>query len=206
MLQTLNSPNAQFDGNFGWSVAISGKIAIVGAVLETAGGFSSAGHAYVFNPSTGKLLRTLTSSNAQSNGYFGQSVGISGQLAIVGAYGETSDTGHAYVFNANTGKLLHTLNSPNKQSFGDFGWSVGVSGQLAMVGAFGETVGGFGSAGHAYIFNATSGKVIQPLNSPNAQSNGNFGRSVSISAKVTIVGADHETVGGFGSAGHAYVF
>lgn len=45
---TLTSPNAQTDGSFGWSVAVSGTTVVVGAIGETASGYDSAGHSYVF--------------------------------------------------------------------------------------------------------------------------------------------------------------
>jgi hypothetical protein len=45
---TLTSPNAQLDGIFGVSVAISGTTAVVGARQETGSGFAQAGHAYIF--------------------------------------------------------------------------------------------------------------------------------------------------------------
>ena len=45
---TLTSPNAQAGGEFGYSVAVSGTTAVVGAQLETGSGFATAGHAYIF--------------------------------------------------------------------------------------------------------------------------------------------------------------
>ena len=210
LITTLTSPNAQEDGYFGYAVAISGKFAIVGAFFETANGESYAGHAYVFSASTGKLIMTLTSPNAQYQGYFGGAVAISGKFAIVGAYGETGDgyyeAGHAYVFSASTGKLLQNLTSPNAQERGYFGFAVGISGKLAIVGAFGETADGYSSAGHAYVFGASTGRLLQNLTSPNAQEYGIFGASVSISGKLAVVGAPGETADGYTGAGHAYLF
>jgi hypothetical protein len=45
---TLTSPNAQTNGVFGYSVAVSGTTVVVGAHDETGGGFTQAGHAYIF--------------------------------------------------------------------------------------------------------------------------------------------------------------
>ncbi len=210
LITTLTSPNAQSAGIFGYAVAIGGKLAVVGAFFETADGESYAGHAYVFSASTGKLITTLTSPNAQYQGYFGGAVAISGKFAIVGAYGETGDgyyeAGHAYVFSASTGKLLQNLTSPNAQERGYFGFAVGISGKLAIVGAFGETADGYSSAGHAYVFGASTGRLLQNLTSPNAQEYGIFGASVSISGKLAVVGAPGETADGYTGAGHAYLF
>jgi hypothetical protein len=206
LMETLTSPNAQEYGWFGWSVAIDGNTAVVSTYGETAGGYSRAGHAYVFNARTGAL--TLTSPNAQTTGYFGMSVAIDGNTTVVGAYDETfggySEMGHAYVFNAQTGAL--TLTSPNAQAYGYFGSSVAIDGNTVVVGADGETVGGYSDTGHVYVFNAQTGALIATLNSPNAQYGGYFGYSVAISGNTVVVGAYYETFGGYSWAGHAYVF
>ena len=135
---------------------MSGKLVASGAPEETADGYSEAGHAYVFNANTGKLIETLTSPNAQQGGLFGGSVYLSGKLVSVGAPFETangySNAGRAYVFNANTGKLIQTLTNPNAQYDGNFGTSVSMSGTLVAVGAPYVTADGYSEAGQAYVF------------------------------------------------------
>lgn len=261
---TLTSPNAQDDGYFGFSVAISGGMVVVGAPDETEAGFSGAGRAYEFSASTGALMWTLTSPNAQTNGAFGISVAISGSLIAVGAPGEFVETGHighayvydattgalittltgpttqingddfgasvaisghtvvvgaplentpaviqagqAFVFKALTGKLISTLTSPNAVTGGDFGGSVGISGATVVAGAPGESAGGVSGTGRAYVFSASGGAPIATLTSPNAQMGGAFGDSVAISGPTVVVGAQFETAAGLSRAGHAYTF
>ncbi len=210
LIQTLTSPNAQTGGNFGWSLSMTSKLVAVGAVLETAKGYSEAGHAYIFNSASGKVIASLTSPKAQSEGYFGWSVSLTGKLVAVGAPLETADgyawAGHAYVFNSATGKLVRTLASPNAQAYGEFGLSVSMTGKLVAVGAAGETANGYSYAGHAYVYNLATGRLVSILTSPNAQALGDFGLSVSMTGKVVTVGAPTETVQGDGEAGHAYMF
>ncbi len=208
LILTLISPNAQTDGDFGSSIAISGSKIVVGASYESASGIHDAGHAYVFNAKNGVLLLTLVSPNAQTDGDFGSSIAVSGDRIVVGATGETvsgdAGAGRAYVFNANTGALLLTLVSPNVQTGGGFGSSLAISGRI-VVGASGETVSGDAGAGHAYVFNARTGALVLTLTSPNARANGSFGSSVAIVGNVIDVGAPWEAASMFG-AGHAYVF
>jgi len=214
LISTLISPNAQTDGYFGYSVAISGKTALIGAAYENVSGQRAAGHAYTFNATTGKRISTLTSPHAQTDGYFGYSVAISGRTVLVGAPDEKVaiffstflDAGHTYTFNATTGKHISTLTSPNVQSNGFFGNSVAVSGSKVVVGARGETASSQFGAGHAYTFNATTGKRISTLISPYAQASGWFGYSVAISGTTVVVGAQDESVSGLLYAGHAYTF
>lgn len=51
LVKAVTSPNAQAEGEFGFCVATSGPVSVVGALLETANGFPSAGHAYVYSGS-----------------------------------------------------------------------------------------------------------------------------------------------------------
>jgi outer membrane protein assembly factor BamB len=212
LIATFTSPNAQTDGHFGDSVAISGTTVVVGAPGEMASGQSGAGHAYTFNARTGVLIATLTSPNAasQTNGFFGTSVAISGTTVVVAAPEETAssqtDAGHVYAFNARTGAPISTLSSPNAQAYGIFGASVAISGTTVVVGADGETVSSQTDAGHAYTFNARTGALFATLTSPNAQTAGRFGATVAISGATVTVGAPFETVSSLSQAGHAYTF
>ena len=203
---TFTSPNAEPYGQFGYHVAVSGTSVVVGAPEETAGGFGKAGHAYIFS-STGSMIATLTSPNAQSGGEFGSSVAISGGTIVVGAQRETDGgvpAGKAYIFST-SGALIATLNSPNPQSLGFFGFSVSISGSMVVVGAPLDTVNGQSQAGNAYVFN-TSGALIATLTSPSPQTSGSFGISVSISGSAVVVAASRETASRQSFAGNVYIF
>ena len=105
--KVLNNPNAygtSTTDQFGYSVAISGNYAIVGAYFEDdAGGYYS-GKVYIFDATTGSLLHTLHNPNAygtSANDSFGMAVAISGNLAVIGACLEDylgSDSGSVYVY------------------------------------------------------------------------------------------------------------
>jgi len=99
LLATFVSPNIQATGYFGASIAISKSTVLVGAYGEIVAGFAYAGHAYTFSVS-GASLATLTSPSPQLQGFFGDTVAMSGSTIVVGASGETaagfSFAGHAY--------------------------------------------------------------------------------------------------------------
>lgn len=211
LVQTLTSPSAQKYGHFGGSVAVSGGLVVVGAPNENASGYQGAGHTYLYIAASGKLVKTLTSPNAQDYGQFGNSVALGGKLAVVGALGETADgqifAGRAYAYNASSGSLIQTLTSPNAQYNGVYGISVAISGKTAVIGAFQETADGYADAGHAYVYELAAGKLklVQTLTSPNAQTHGFFG-IVATSGESLVVGADGETAFDHANAGHAYVY
>ena len=107
-IQTYNNPNAygtSANDQFGTSVATDGNYAIVGAPYEDDAGGTQSGKVYIFDATTGSLLHTLHNPNAYDTSvrdYFGISVAISGNYAVVGAYGSFDAggtySGKAYVY------------------------------------------------------------------------------------------------------------
>jgi outer membrane protein assembly factor BamB len=165
LLHTLDNPNAYdttaYDA-FGNSVSISGNYAIIGARNEDDAGGPASGKAYIFDVTTGTLLRTLDNPNAYSTSqadYFGTSVSISGDYAIVGAYAEDdaggTESGKAYIFDVVTGSLLYTLDNPNTyltSAYDRFARRVTISGNYAIVSAYQEDEDGVFQSGKAYIY------------------------------------------------------
>ena len=98
--------DAAQDDYFGRSVAISGDYAIIGADGNRDNGFYS-GSAYIFErdatDGTWSQKKKLTASDAAQDDYFGSSVAISGDYAIVGAYRNDGpfDSGSAYIYHKN---------------------------------------------------------------------------------------------------------
>ncbi|MCB7129976.1 MAG: FG-GAP repeat protein, partial [Candidatus Brocadiales bacterium] len=153
------APDARAYDYFGYSVALSGDYALVGAPWEDAGG-SGAGAAYIFYrtginswDSGTKLLAPDT----QAGDYFGYSVAISGDYALVGAEEEDAgggNAGAAYIFyrtGINSWDGGTKIVAPDAQADNLFGRSVAISGDYAVVGAPWEDAGG-GEAGAAYVF------------------------------------------------------
>jgi hypothetical protein len=191
---TLTSPNPEVSGEFGWSVAIGGNVAVAGAPGETVGGDLSAGNAYLFNTATGAHIATLTSPNSEVGGEFGYSVATNGSVVIVGAPFETvsgnANAGRVYVFNVATGRLMWTLTSPHSQAGGEFGWSVAMSEETIVIGAPLEN-NGLEGGGYVYIFNAVTGTPHETLTEtgpPGCTSTDEFGFSVGASGSTVVVG------------------
>ena len=226
LVHTLDNPNpfgTSAGDIFGDSVAISGNRAIVGAYAEGDAGGTNSGKAYIFNVTTGNLVHTLDNPNAydtSAGDFFGESVAISGNRAIVAAPFEDdaggSSSGKAYIFDVTTGNLVHTLDNPNAyntSTFDNFAASVAISGNYAIVGAWREDDAGGTGSGKAYIFDVTTGNLLHTLDNPNAydtSANDNFGWSVAISGTNVIVGAPNEDSDGgsfiINNTGRAYIF
>jgi hypothetical protein len=185
---------------FGWSVAISGTTAVVGAY----GHAQSAGRAYVFAKTPGgwKQAAELKGDDSLAGDQFGSSVAISGATVLVGATNRAAASGGAYVFTKTPGgwKQVAELKGSDTVSGNHFGWSVAISGTTAVVGAFLHA----NSAGRAYVFTGTpSGwKQTAELAGSDTVAGDGFGISVAIAGAAVIVGA----TGHAASAGRAYVF
>jgi hypothetical protein len=222
LLYTLDNPNAygtSAGDEFGISVAICDSYAIVGAYAEDDSGGLTSGKAYIYNPSTGNLLHTLSNPNAYSTSagdQFGLSVSICDSYAIVGAPGEDdasgTDSGKAYIYNPSTGALLHTLDNPNPYgtSTGDaFGRSVGICDSYAIVSAYNEDEAGGNDSGKAYIFDTATGNLLHTLSNPNAYGTivqDRFGTKVAICDSYAIVSAPSEDDAGGSGSGKTYIF
>jgi len=210
--QKIVASDIQANDNFGYSVAISGDTAVVGAQYEDIGG-TSAGAAYVFTRSgtTWTEQQKIQASDKQASDFFGYSVAIDGDTAVVGAwYEETgaTDSGSAYIFtrSGTTWTQQQKIVSSDLQAFDQFGASVSIDGDTVVVGATGEDTGGQ-QAGAAYVFtrSGTTWTQQQKIQASDIGAGDGFGISVSISGDTVVVGAQLEDTGGT-DAGAAYVF
>ena len=92
---------------FGRAVAISNKFAIVGSTYNDDYG-PDTGSAYIFDVITGNQIHKLMPNDAASEDYFGYSVAISGNYAIVGSPNNNGLEGTAYIFTGTS--LFNALN------------------------------------------------------------------------------------------------
>ena len=220
--QILANPNPATSSppgdNFGYSVAMDGKYAIIGAYGDNDTNTAS-GKAYIFDVTNGQLVHTLTNPNAfdtSASDYFGYSVAMSGNYCIVGAYREDdstgTDSGKAYIFNVTTGELAHTLDNPNPVSTSQvdyFGWAVAIFGNYAVVGAPQEEETGSSNSGKAYIYNVNTGILLDTLDNPNVyntSASDKFGESVAMFGDYVIIGAPYEDELNGTNSGKVYIF
>lgn len=163
----LHAFDADVQDEFGWSVDVSGDRLVAAARDEDDAG-EDAGAAYVFERQAGLWLDAakLTAFDAQPGDQFGQSVGLDGAAAVVGAWladGAAAGSGAAYVFReapsgawALAEKLIGATGA-----WGDgFGFSVDISGDCAAVGAVNQDDPGEQS-GATYAFCDLPG-VVDP--------------------------------------------
>ena len=145
------------DGNeFGWSVAIDGTRAVIGAPDRGQG----QGRAYIFNDITspGSPIE-LTPPTSLNQDDFGYAVDILGNVVIVGAPANENGAepnNRAYVYSAATGDLLEEIVKSDGAGDDEYGFSVGLWNNLALIGAPLHDANNDPNTGGAYLFRPRS--------------------------------------------------
>ena len=217
--QKLTGSDSASNDGFGYSVALSGTTALIGAYQKTIGSNFAQGAAYVFtfNGSSWVQQQELTASNGAAYSAFGTSVALSGNTAFVGADDASTNTfissthpGAAYVFtfNGTTWNQQQELNASDGAVGDWFGISVALSGTTALVGAVNRTIGSNTAQGAAYVFtfNGSSWVQKQELTSSDGAAADFFGYSVALFGPTALIGAEGKTIGLNAAQGAAYVF
>jgi hypothetical protein len=212
----LTQPDGAANDQFGFALALSGDTMIAGAPYDDVGANADQGsaHVYRWTGSGWTHEATLTASDGAANDYFGYSVVVSGDTAVVGAFRDNSYTGAAYVFVRAGGVWTQQakLVATDAAASDLFGGSVAVSGDTAVVGAYYDNhaggPGGFNGEGSAYVFvrSGTTWTQQAKLTASDAASGDWFGSSVSLSGDTAVVGAGNDDNGGGANAGSVYVF
>jgi len=202
----LTASDGEADDRFGSAVFLSGETALIGAWAD----YNARGSVYVFRYDSMSESWTeeakLTASDAATYDRFGYAVSLSGDLALVGAYGDDSNTGSAYVFRYDSLSETWTQEAKLTASDGEandyFGQAVSLSGDLALIGAYGDD----DHTGSAYVFryDSISESWIEEvkLTASDGEVPDDFGTSLSLVGDLALIGA----AGDDGSTGSAYVF
>jgi len=196
--QLISATGGTTNDNFGRAVGISGSTVIAGAPSTDNGGATDQGAVYFFNRTNTTWTQSggaIRATDGLATDYFGTSVGISGDYAVVGAYADDTGAlytnhGSAYVLERNTNGVwqqIARLEASDKASNDLFGYASAISGDIIVVGAHNK-----GGIGAAYVFAKDSigaFKQVAKL-SPNDPSAGMlFGVSVATDGEVVVVGA-----------------
>jgi hypothetical protein len=158
--QILSASDGTAGEGFGRDVSLSGGTAIVGASSWN----TSQGAAYVFVQSgtTWTQQQKLVASNGATANFFGESVAVAGDSAIVGAYGVgPNQTGAAYLFtrSGTTWTQQQEVQAADGAPSDLFGTSAAIAGTTALVSAAYKS----STTGAAYVFVGSSPSSQVPV-------------------------------------------
>ena len=201
----LIADNLDINDQFGYTVAVSGDTAIIGARLDDDGGLDS-GSAYVFirNGTSWSQQAKLTANDAAAGDWFAYLVAVNGDTAVIGAPFDDdghTDSGSAYVFvRSGTNWAQQAKLTASDAAIGDkFGWAVAISGDTAVVGAYEN------EAAYAFVRNGVNWSEQAKLTASDSAAGDSFGWLVAIDNDTAVIGAFRDDDGGTNS-GMTYVF
>lgn len=182
----LRAASPTDDGRFGHSVAVHSGTVVVGEHFRN--GARGAAHVFTGSGASWSLQALLTASDAAAGDFFGHSVALLDDVAVIGAYGVNSsgtDRGTAYRFNR-TGSAWSEVDKYFASDAADndrFGFGVALTASGAIVGAPEDDVlAASDDAGSAYLFHlGTPTTTIQIVDPTSAK----FGQTISLSAQVS---------------------
>ena len=209
----LQAAVANTGDHFGSACAKDGDTVVVG-VPNGSGNAGHSGVAYVYVPGGSGWVQQakLMAPDGTTSDYFGASVAIDGDVAVVGAprrqHAAEIYAGSAYIFTRSGTTWTYTaeLKAADYDDGDTFGSSVAIDGSSIIIGAPLDNRKATG-AGSAYAFVHTGGVWVQQykMYATDAQLGDQFGRSVGVSGSRAVVGAIEEDGKG-SNAGAAYVF
>ena len=233
--QRIPAGDVDFADQLGNDVAISGNYAIAGAYYDDnqrRNANQRAGAAYIYENVGGNWnqMIKITATERRKSAWFGHSVDISGNWAIVGAPNEKEDAndggrpitkaGAAYMYRlvGNQWVFFQKIVSPDRSNSDNFGWDVAVNGRYVLVSATGEDEDANGvhmnNAGAVYVFRLVGNAwtMVSKLVAPDRTPNQTFGRSIEVDVNGRIiVGTDREKrdiagLSPFTNCGAAYIY
>jgi hypothetical protein len=208
------------DGNdaFGFSVAIDGDTAVVGAAFDSTATKTWTGSAYIFTRNSGLWAQQghVFADDGADHDSFGDAIAISGDTMVVAAsyddLATVTNAGSAYVFVRSSGmwsQQAHLFaDSPSENDYFGYDGAVAIEGDTIAVGVKSDDTAAGTDAGSVYIFARSAGvwtKQDQVFADDAAPYDG-FGHVVALSGDTLLVGTRVDSTPAGTNAGSAYVF
>ena len=210
--QGLNGSDSAPSDFFGYSVGVSGDVAIIGAYFDDdSGSNSGSAYTYRFNGSDWVEEQKLVPADGDVDDLYGRDVRVCGDVALVGSLWDDdlgSDSGAAYIYRFNGSawveeqKLTASDGGPGDY----FGGAISLSGDVVAVGALNQDGVGINSgSAYVYRFDGTSWVEEAVLVAFDGEAGDKFGSSVLVSGDHLMVTASEDDDLG-GSSGSVYVY
>ena len=196
---TIANPDRNPNDIFGYALAWVGD-----KLARHAANSIGSGKVYLFNPDTGILLATFINPSPNAGDAFGGRLAAAGNDLVVSAFADDTDgldNGLVYVFNTSTGEYRVIHNTTAAGVGGYFGVELLTHGSHILAGSLRDDRGAADS-GAAFLFEATTGELLQTYVNPYPAYDDEFGGGLAFVGNRVAIGARF----GDNRAGGLYVF
>lgn len=220
---------------FGTSVAIDGSTIFVGAPQATVGSVQTGGKVSIFEKATDgsgnwPVLQTIsapivagTGESTLSGYFFGQSLALDGNTAVISAHGANADTtrgnlGAVCVYQRAVAggtwtldRKLDLFTNPLSSADDFFGYSVDIEGDVIVAGAYLYNAPGAVDSGAAFVFERNIGGagawgLARKLQPATQLTDDHFGYSVAVSSDHILVGSPRQISSPSPFSGTSYAY
>ena len=206
-VRTLLDPTPDNGGVFGNTLLVDNGHLLITAPGDNMAG-TDAGAAFMFDPNNGDLLKTYLSPEPDSGDEFGVSLSVVDNLVAIGApkvdVSGMEDAGAVYLFNRDTEQHVSTIFNPEPGFRDNFGTDLARVGDYLLVGALRDTRL-FREEGSAYLFEVSSGNLLQTFENPTPTIRDFFGHIVGELGDSALIGSVDDDFGA-SNAGAIYRF
>lgn len=209
-VQKFGAPDPSTNRSFGDDIALDGSVAFIGSQFDDylcpGQPDCDAGSVQVFVFSAGQWApsQRLTSSAEEESEYFGKSIDLHGDRALIGAYGHDTpvgtNSGAVYDYRFAGGQWVEhrVLEASDREVEAWFGWRVAMEGPVAAVAAQKD-----GTTGAVYVFRLVNDEWVeeQKLTPVDGGPSPIFGHALAMEGGRIVVGANDDN-----GVGAAYVY
>jgi len=199
--QKLSAQAVVADDQFGRNMYLSdsGDRLMVGAAFTN----GITGAVYIFEKQNGTWVETATliASDGATNDFFGISMTIQGDVAVVGATGETNLRGSAYIFRYNGQTWIQEakITGSDVTVGSQFGSAMALDGNVLIVGAQ-NNVSNDPGAVYVFEYDGLDWNETNKLTASNGQRGNNFGQTLDYKDNLLVVGAPNSFMTNRGAA------
>ncbi|MEM7681840.1 MAG: hypothetical protein AAF288_07780 [Planctomycetota bacterium] len=196
-LRRFEAESPRANDRYGLSVDIDDRRVLVGSPNEAVGADGVAGATYVYDALSGAQIARLTVSDGvfdfDNTEDFGFSVAIDGDTALIGegsvnSASGTTNSGAAHLFDLSSYTLIASIDGPSGLQNEFFGRFVALDDGIAAVSAA-EGRDQPEGAGVVYLYDASTGTLLQQLEAFDAARDDGFGVGLALDDGELFVGA-----------------
>lgn len=211
--QFLSPPGLSANARFGWSVDLSGDVAVLGAYYHS-GVASHSGSAFVYRYQAGDwvLEQELSGSGTAADDWFGYGVAVQDDVIAVASFfgdGAVAGSGTVTVFRRSGSLWIEeqVIAATDLAYYDVFGWAISLDDDVLAIGTPRQDGPGGGDAGAAYVYRRVAGSwILEDKIVPTDLTGGDvFGQSIDVRGDRLVVGAPLHGLPS-ASTGAAYVY